>query len=1053
MAVMSKDRMEITMNIRDIVAQEQTAAGRDAGRTSASVYAGQMAGEGMIAKAAKSGVITGNMEVPVTPSAQKDGEASENYSFQDVLAVAAEGVETNEKAEQNLKILTGEDYSRLEDQEGALEKYQESTLERAVERIRSEREWKQEQLEENAELRAELQEGLERVQATGFLSEKSEAQIREALQLANLPVTQELIYQVVSALQMSQSAVGMSDSAKHFLMAQELPATIENIYHAEYSGMEGAAGEDIPEEVWEKYGPQVEQILAELGDAGEEQMDQAKWLFANELPVNSKTLAWIHELENVAEGVELDHTLNQIIENLAAGRRAVDTDLIQSDITHREYQEAAELIDLVGGLGEQEIRKALAEMQNQEMQNQSFGQDCGQSSQQEQQGQLTIEQLIKAKENQGNTGVTSESDLDIQTITARRQLEEIRLMMTVQSVAGLRRQGFDIETEPLEDVVARLREIENTYYAAQAQERGIVLSDHDLEQMQEAVHQVSDIAKAPAAILGASLRQHQMLTVEELHGIAVSTVRQYAQYEQDYEAVGTQVRQDLGDSIHKAFDGIPQMLQDLGLEDTQANERAVRILGYNQMEVTTESIQEMKQWDAEVQRLIKLMKPQTVLEMIREGQDPLNTPIAELNEQLSEKNQERGTSEEERYARYLWQLEKQGKVEAEERREYIGIYRLLHQIEKSDGAAIGAVLQAGQKMDLEHLRTAVRTMRAHGLDEKISEEDGVREAPAKYYQNMTEEILQTVTPAKIQEITTGHPEQLMNRPLETVAEELQQAAGDPALLQQYYEEQAEELRETVRQADQARTYLEQFELPDTLENIRAAEYMLEEGGSPVKELLERRRVLEEEGQQELDELLEELPEAIETPESLQEKCVEAEKYMQEILTKSQETADITSEDLKHLKLLGQSLRLQQALTRRQSYEIPIRTGDTVTTMNLTILHGGGESGKVQISMDESTFGRVSGEVQLQGEQIKGLILCDDRVGFDALKEQGTTLTERLESVGYSVKNISYGMDYKTRSEMAGAVSSEEQTDTAKLYQIAKILVRHVTDTAKQNMSR
>ena len=52
-----------------------------------------------------------------------------------------------------------------------------------------------------------------------------------------------------------------------------------------------------------------------------------------------------------------------------------------------------------------------------------------------------------------------------------------------------------------------------------------------------------------------------------------------------------------------------------------------------------------------------------------------------------------------------------------------------------------------------------------------------------------------------------------------------------------------------------------------------------------------------------------------------------------------------------------------------------------------------------------------------------------------------------------MKNISYGMDYKTRSELAGSVSSEEQTDTAKLYQIAKVLVRHVSDIAKQNMSR
>ncbi len=1032
------------MNIRDIVAQEQAVTGKETGRSS--VYAGQMAGEGMVSKLVNSGAIAGTMDVPVTPSAQADGESSENYSFPEVVAAVAEGMEANEKAGQDLTVLTGEDYSRLEEQEGALEKYQESALERAVERIRSEREWKQERLEESAELRAELQEGLEQVQANGFLSEKSEAQIREALQRANLPVTQEMIYQVVSALQMSQSAVEMSDSAKHYLMAQELPATIENIYHAEYSGMVGKTGEDIPGEVWEKYGPQVEQILADMGDVGEEQMDQAKWLFANELPVNSETMARIQELNHLAEDVTLDHTLNQIVETLAEGRQAVETDLLQSDITYREYQEAAELIDHVGALGEQEIRKALAEMQNQ-----ASDQNGDQASRQEESAGLTIEQLLQVEKD--SEPVVSGQDIDIQTIIARRQLEEIRLMMTVQSVVDMRRQGFDIETEPLESVVEQLRKIESSYYAMQAQERGTVLSDQELEQMQEAVHQVSDIAQSPAAILGASLRQHQLLTVEELHGMAVSAVRQQAQYEQDYEAVGTQVRQDLGDSIRKAFDGIPQMLQDMGLEDTQANERAVRILGYNQMEITEESIQEMKQWDAEVQRLIKLMKPQTVLEIIREGQDPLNTPIAELNEQLSEKNQEREASEEDQYARYLWQLEKQGKIDENERKEYIGIYRLLHQIEKSDGAVIGAVLQAGQQMDLKHLRTAARTMNTHGLDETVSEESGVRESSAQYYQNMTEEILRNVTPAKIHEVTDGNPEQLLEHSLEAVAEEIQKASGDPELLQQYYEEQAEDLRETVRQADRARAYLEQFELPDTLENIRAAEYLLEEGASPVKEMLERRRVLEEEDQQELEELLDELPEAIETPESLQEKCIQAEKFMQEILTKSQETADITSEDLKHLKLLGQSLRLQQVLTRRQSYEIPIRTGDTVTTMNLTILHGGEESGKVQISMEESALGRVSGEVQLQGEQIKGLILCDDRVGFDALMEQGMTLTERLESIGYSVKNISYGMDYKTRSELAGSVSSEEQTDTAKLYQIAKVLVRHVSDIAKQNMSR
>ena len=60
------------------------------------------------------------------------------------------------------------------------------------------------------------------------------------------------------------------------------------------------------------------------------------------------------------------------------------------------------------------------------------------------------------------------------------------------------------------------------------------------------------------------------------------------------------MRTDLGDSIKKAFAGIPTMLQEMGLESTPENERAVRILGYNRMEITEESIAQIKDWDAEV---------------------------------------------------------------------------------------------------------------------------------------------------------------------------------------------------------------------------------------------------------------------------------------------------------------------------------------------------------------------------------------------------------------------------------------------------------------------
>ena len=75
-----------------------------------------------------------------------------------------------------------------------------------------------------------------------------------------------------------------------------------------------------------------------------------------------------------------------------------------------------------------------------------------------------------------------------------------------------------------------------------------------------------------------------------LHRAAVSTAAQTRQYQTDYEAVGTQVRTDLGDSLQKAFQNVPELLDSLGMEDTQANQRAVRILGYNSLEITEQNI-------------------------------------------------------------------------------------------------------------------------------------------------------------------------------------------------------------------------------------------------------------------------------------------------------------------------------------------------------------------------------------------------------------------------------------------------------------------------------
>ena len=63
---------------------------------------------------------------------------------------------------------------------------------------------------------------------------------------------------------------------------------------------------------------------------------------------------------------------------------------------------------------------------------------------------------------------------------------------------------------------------------------------------------------------------------------------------------------------------------------TDANKRAVRILAYNRMEITKESILTMKTGDEMVQRTLKNLTPGVVKNLIDEGKNPLDLSMEKL---------------------------------------------------------------------------------------------------------------------------------------------------------------------------------------------------------------------------------------------------------------------------------------------------------------------------------------------------------------------------------------------------------------------------------------
>lgn len=276
------------------------------------------------------------------------------------------------------------------------------------------------------------------------------------------------------------------------------------------------------------------------------------------------------------------------------------------------------------------------------------------------------------------------------------------------------------------------------------------------------------------------------------------------QLAKNYEAVGTQVRRDLGDSMTKAFQNVDAILDDLGLDRTSANQRAVRILAYNQMEITKESVLSMKDYDAKVTSVLEQMKPAAVAKMIEKQENPLEMTMDEI-EAAIQKIQEEQPDDDMILRKYLWKLDHKGDITPEERKSMIGIYRLIDKVEKSDGAVIGQLVKEGRELTFSSLLSAVRTRRAEGKEFTIDDDFGSLESQQSRGETISEQIGAAFGNQVIRRLKKElSPEALRQTGEDVTCEQILEACETPESQAEdaaYYEVLAQNIRETAALSD------------------------------------------------------------------------------------------------------------------------------------------------------------------------------------------------------------------------------------------------------------
>ncbi len=843
-----------------------------------------------------------------------------------------------------------------------------------------------------------------------------------------------------------EDSVRVSDEQMIYLIKNNLSLTVDNLELAKNSVNEGSPAKEVQlnEQVWNDIYPQVTGIIESAGmTVSDQNISGAQFMLKHELPVTVDSLRMYMSVNSLNQrGLQDGQLEANIIEQISVGNAPGEARISGSTLHDR----AAQLVEKVQAITARTVDMAVnqgkpltisylynSSMRNVDVKRMRTPVNTGVEG-----ASLSLSGIDSTdNDSEGSNQMLSTSPM---AITTRRQLEEIRLSMTLEAANRLVRQDFNIDARPISQLVEMLRNQENSFYENVVSSHDLHDIPDDIDLLKETLKETDSLKTLPAYALGEVVRRPN-ITVGSLYETANHMKMTMAG--QAYETMMTKPRQDMGDSINEAFKNVDDILRDMNLDRNQENQRAIRILAHNEMELSTVNIASVKSADAKVQQMFETLTPQIVLNLIRENKNPLNMTIDGLNQEIRQQREIRGITDEQRFSEFLYQLDKTDGITKEERKSFIGIYRLLDKVEKSHGKDIGAVIRNGQEVTLNNLFSADKSRLVRGMDVAIDDSFGERinvntnnksildQINTAYNDTLTGSILRHIHPTtlrNLQNVDYG------NMRLEEF-NDLMKAGYTEAGQKDISEDISERLKEAISYEEEVATMLEANDMPETVTNIIAAnQVMYGENGiyGMIKDIksgldkTKRNEITEQEGK---------ILENLESKEDVMYGMENLRAAISSAVHEKEDDGTITAKDIQSLKYLNAGMPIALRAVEQDAFSVPLVIGDEVSIMKVSILRDGNSAGEVRATMDTGKYGALEAFVHVSGSQAEGYIVTEEEMGQRILEENELTLRSALAKAGMEVRDLRLD-----GTKPVQYVNEDENIETSKLYRVAKQLL-------------
>lgn len=1030
------------MNITDAlsaygVKQKEQNASQQASGIPGSVSAGKAAQTG------KSGSVGGAEAALYTEKEDLEQKQtselySKNVNAKNEQGQAANGNEATE-AEKNQDRLnnvsdrmTEDDMKMLAEEGFPVDEMTAEQLEAAMERIKLQKELAANAAEHQTEKILDEREAVIK-QAMQFLSGNPRAeQIVTKLLKANLPLTQGNLEKVAVAMEKAGGGVRLKPAEAEYMIRNKLAPTLDNVATARKQAQTYQKKEHpLTQEAWKQLEPTVTHLLFQAGlRASKEMIGAAQTFIKKDIPLTVENLRAYSQLMEIKLSEE--DVLTKAVDAVSIGQEPKNANLLSSTA-----KEVRQIIGKTAKVTEQAVDYAAAK---ESAANPNVSGD---------KLELSLANLTDAQD-QIDSGAADITDYmrdyatsgaaQAASIKARRQLEEIRAKMTYEAGYRLAKEGIRIDTVSMTKLIDNLRALESRFYSSFFTQAGVASGRSEWELLRDTTQKLNEIKKMPATLIMDTVDKGSAITLNELHRTGQNMDQTFRKFNETYEAVMTAPKPEMGDQITKAFGNVDRLLSGIGMEATDANRRAVRMLGYNTVEVTTENVERVREYDEKLQNVLKELHPAVTVRMIRDGINPLEESIDSLAQKIMDIRRQEGVQGEDNYGTFLVNLEKQDGISEEERKAYIAIYRALHQVEGSEEAAVGGVLKTGQELTLGNLLTAVRSGRAKGMDRVIDEAFG----SLTHFSSDKDRIERQIQSGIANKY--GKDAEALNNLVDKVDNKIKELSTNQA---EAAKEQLAKVQNLAEQSINPTRFLEDFNILTTVENLEAARAMLSDDMTMFREWKRFKTLASGE-----EAMLPDFTEALENKETMQAAYQSFLDETKEIKTTLHRDPVMTKQDVKSIKKVDVGARFMNRLSKREFYQIPVDTGTDIVNMNVTVLQKGEEQAKVMAEIPTRNLGKISAEATIQDGKLKCFITSDTREGTQALKERQLNLFAVLAESRLEIGSLFYGTEevpvdtyaYRTDGiykDTQGSEEIQEAPDSTRLYRIAKALVIHV----------